>query len=254
METRQHSLPTFKKEFDDLKNLAGKNSNLWDGARILLADVLIDKKQVKRILPLFMTPTREAKATLFIANYVKNCFTVPYREAAFLIHVKTPFGKGLHCPWMIVDDDSAMIYGRDYLGYPKKMGEFIFEESNSAVHASVKRRGIEIMKMDAVKGKPEEKPEPVFAQKFFNVRNPGQLYMLHTICLFRAKENITESCQAEIKLTVSESPVDPIAQLIDGSPFNGRMVVMDIIGGAYMFPVGFAGLYWFIMNHKLRYE
>jgi acetoacetate decarboxylase len=185
---------------------------------------------------------------------VKNSFTVPYRETAMLIHVRTPFGTGVHCPWMIVDDDSAMIYGRDQLAYPKKMGEFLFDESESNIKASINRRGIDILKMDVTKGKPEENPGPVFAQKFFNVQTPGILYLFYPIILFRAKEKITESFQADIKLTVNESPVDPIARLIDGDPISGRMVVMDITGGAYLLPVGFASIYWFVMNHRLRYQ
>jgi len=245
---------TFKCEMDRLRNLTGKNSNLWDGARIILADVPIDKKQVKRFLPSFMKPTKDGRATLFIANYVKNSFTVPYRETAILIHVRTPFGKGVHCPWMIVDDDSAMIYGRDQLAYPKKMGEFIFDENEKTIQTRIKRRGIDILKMDVTKGNPEENPGPVFAQKFFNVRTPGILYFFYPIILFRAKETITESYEADIDLTVNESPVDPIAQWIDGDPISGRMVVMDITGGAYLLRVGFASVYWFVMNHRLRFQ
>lgn len=78
--------------------------------------------------------------------------------------------------------------------------------------------------------------------------------MLHSICMFRAKEKITEAYAADIRLTVNDSPADPITRLIDGEPTNGRMVVMDIPGGAYLFLVGFAGFYWFVMNHRLRYQ
>jgi len=244
----------FKNEWKDLQNRSGNNSNLWDGARILLVDVPINKTLTKKILPFYMSPSKEPKATLFIANYVKNCFTVPYHEAAILIHVRTPFGKGVHCPWMIVDDDSAMIYGRDQLGYPKKMGRFIFEEDGSNVIAAVRRRGIDVLKMDAVNRNAEENPGPVFAQKFFNVRNPGLFYLLHTIILFKANEKITESYHADIQLTINESAVDPIARLIDGPPENGRMVVMDIMKGSYLFPVGFAGFQWFVLNHRFRFQ
>ncbi|MBN1663137.1 MAG: acetoacetate decarboxylase family protein [Deltaproteobacteria bacterium] len=254
MEKRQRDMMTFKQEWADVSVLAAKNSNMWDGARIVLCDVPIDKRQVKAILPLFMTPTKEAKATLFIANYVKNSFSVPYHEAALLLHVRTPLGRGVHCPWMIVDDDSAMIYGREHLGYPKKMGEFIFEETKTHIHASVKRRGVEILSMDGAMGKSETNPAPVLGMKTFNVRSPGQFFIFHPIWLFRAKETVTESYETPIKLTLNESVVDPIARLIDGNPFNGRMTVIDIIGGAYMLPVGLASFRWFVINHKLRHQ
>ena len=74
-----------------------------------LADVPLHRAATKRILPLGMKLTDQPTGTLFIVDYTKTSFTIPYKEAALLIKVKTPFGQGVHCPWMVVDDDTALI-------------------------------------------------------------------------------------------------------------------------------------------------
>ena len=102
---------------------------MWDGARLVLADVPVNAREAARILPWCMKPVDPPLATLFITDYPKNAFTVPYKEAAVLIHVRTPLGRGIHCCWMVVDDDTALILGRENLGYPKKMADITYEES-----------------------------------------------------------------------------------------------------------------------------
>jgi acetoacetate decarboxylase len=93
---------------------------LWEGARFILVDAPVDEKEARRILPWGMKPVDPPMATLFVADYPRTAFSAAYREAAVLIHVKTPFGRGLHCCWMVVDDDTALILGRELLGYPKR--------------------------------------------------------------------------------------------------------------------------------------
>ena len=99
----------------NVKNIIHKTQymggKMWENARFIVADIPIDKTKAKKILPVGMGLYSPPKATIFISDYTKTSFTVPYHEAAFLIHVRTPVGKGLHCCWMIVDDDTALIYG-----------------------------------------------------------------------------------------------------------------------------------------------
>src|SRR6056297_2428422 len=121
--TNNNRLPSFTQSLAKITKPMAKGTKLWVNARFVLADVPVDRKTTNKILPLGMRVGPETKATLFIVDYTKTPFTVPYHEAALLIHVKTPLGKGLHCPWMVVDDDTALIYGREILGYPKKAAQ-----------------------------------------------------------------------------------------------------------------------------------
>ena len=240
----------FEESWENWKNKV----NLWDNARFLLADVPLDKKRASDALPLGMWPTNPPMATLFIASYPKTSFTVPYREAAMLIHVRTLLGKGIHCTWMIVDDDTALIYGRELLGYPKKMGTFTFNEEGNKISASVTRRGITVLEMKGERMDKEVKPSPVFDRKMFNASGMGQFFTLNPVWLLRAKEKIHESYAAKVSLSVKESEFDPIASMISGPPENGRVVVMDILYGRYLIPVGFAGPFWLNKNFRIRFR
>jgi acetoacetate decarboxylase len=156
---------------------------------------------------------------------------------------------------MIVDDDTALILGREVLGYPKKMGVFEFDEKDGNIYASVSRRGVRVMAIEGKRGLPQDPKPPVFDIKTFNVGAMGQLFALNPIWMFRPREVIHESYGADIKLTLSDSDFDPILRLTAGEPQNGRIVVMDIPGnGAYMAPVGLAGPGWFGRTFNMRFR
>jgi acetoacetate decarboxylase len=226
--------------------------NMWDGARFILADVPLDAKAVGRVLPFGMKSVDPAVGTVFIADYPKTSFDVIYKEAALLIHVRTPLGRGVHCTWMVVDDDTAMIYGREGLGYPKKMARFEFKEEGDHVFAGITRRGVNVLRMEGARGQAQTNPEPVFARKTFNVGGPGQWLSINPIWLFRPTEVIHESIQMGVTVIIEDSECDPISELVSGPPMNGRFVVMDIPGSKYMLPVGLAGLKFFANTASIR--
>ena len=237
-----------------LLGLTYGKENLWDNARFIFADVPVDAVRASRILPWALKLTDPARATLFIADYPKTSFTVPYHEAALLLHVRHPLGQGLHCPWMIVDDDTALIYGRELLGYPKKMGEFEFEEDKSSVRASLTRRGTRILSIEGAKGERQAHPAPAFDIKTFNVGGPGSFFGINPIWMFRPREVMHESLEMEVELRVESSEFDPIADIIAGDPVSGRFVVLDIVGGRYNIPVGVSGVQHLVNNLDMRFR
>jgi len=246
--------PSFIDNLKEVMKPMARGAKLWENARFVLADVPLDRSAVKSILPLYIRLRKKPMATLFIVDYTKTSFTVPYREAALLVHVRTLLGSGFHCPWMLVDDDTGLIYGREFLGFPKKFGKFSFQEKEDRITASVTRRGIEILKMEGLRGQAENSPSPVFDVKTFNAGGPGQLFAIQPIWLFRAKEVIREAYSADVKVTIGESEYDPIARLISGEPINGRIVAMDILRSKYNLPVGLAGIKWFINSYVMRFR
>lgn len=250
-----NTLPTFRQSLARVTRPMARGSNLWDNARFVLADVPLDRKETRKILPLGMWTGADAKATLFIVDYTRTSFTVPYHEAALLIHVKTPLGKGLHCPWMVVDDDTALIYGREILGYPKKKADFTFAENQGHIEAVVRRRGVEVVRFDSVNKAPQASPAPVFDYKTFNVGGPLQFFwLLQPVWMFRPREVIHESYATEAKVVINDSEYDPLARLISGEAFNSRMVVLDIPGAKYYLFAGLAGFVWYIHSYYLRYR
>src|SRR5437016_7485825 len=45
------------------------------------------------------------------------------------------------CPWMMVDDDVALIVGRELLGYPKKLGSIAWRREGDFIEGIASRRG-----------------------------------------------------------------------------------------------------------------
>ena len=246
--------PTFMKEFTPLAKMMKMNATVWENARVVMVDIPVDKKAVRKVLPHYMKLTEDAMASLFIADYPTNIFTVPYKEAALLLHVKTPMGKGVHCAWMVVDDDTALIYGREVLGFPKKLADFTFEDNGNRLKAGLKRRGHELFSMDAIIRETEPSPPPMFANKMFNVRNSTKYPLFHSIWMFRPGERVKTFNHADVDLKITESENDPIYRLVSGNPKNGRVVTLDILNGTYLVPVGLTTFRWYVMSHTMRYK
>jgi acetoacetate decarboxylase len=227
---------------------------LWEDAHFLLADVPLREDAVRKILPMGLKPSDPPLATIFISDYRKTAFSIPYKESAVLIHVRSLFGEGFHCCWMPVNDDTAMIYGRELLGYPKKMADIVFEEDGDSISASVTRRGVKVLTMQGKRGAAQSKPPPIFNVKTFNVGGLGQFMAVNLIWLFRPTEVIYESYEAEVSVSVAESEYDPINRLVAGDAIRGRMAVIDIPGAPYMVPVGLAGIPWSNRTFFMRYR
>lgn len=233
--------------------LFSRNTKQCENARFVILDVPLHPTAVRKILPLGMWAGARPRGTLFVVDYTAPTFTFPYREAGLMVHVRTPLGRGWHCCWMVMDDNTAMIYGRETLAYPKKRADIVFEERGNRVHASVTRQGIQVLTIDAEYGAPEA-PRPVFDVKTFNVGGIGQMLGVNPIWMFRLTETLRESYTATATLSLQESRNDPLHGLVAGDPSSVRFVTSDVTGGRYLFPVGVAGLKWFSETYFMRYR
>jgi hypothetical protein len=140
-----------------------------------------------------------------VPSYPKTAFSVGYREAAVLVHVRTPFGRGRHCCWMVVDDDTTLILGRELLGYPKKLARIDYEESAEGVRAGVTRRGKAVLTLAARRGLRQPHPEPVFDCRTFNIGGIGQMFMLQPVWMFRPRESLHNSYDAQVSIAIADS-------------------------------------------------
>lgn len=238
--------------FARLVKQAEIEGTLWEDAHFLMADVPLKVREARKLLPLGMKLADPPLATLFIADYHRTGFTVPYRESAALIHVKALFGTGVYCCWMNVDDDTALIYGRELLGYPKKMAEIEFEETPDGGKASVTRRGVTVLSMEGSRGAREADPGPVAGVKTFNVGGMGQTFLFNPVWLLRYEETVYESYDAEVKVELNESEYDPLTSFLEPGATGGRMAIIDIVGARYLVPVGLAGPKWLSNTFSMR--
>jgi len=251
--------PTLRRAVQSLGDICKGRVKLWSNAHFVLLDLPIDERAARRILPLGLRLKSAPTATLFVADYLQTAFTIPYKEAALLIRVSTPLGKGVHCCWMVVDDDTAQIYGRELLGYPKKTARITFTETEREhVSASVSRRNTEVISLDVSIKDPEVNPTPVLGDKTFNVGGLGQLFAFNPVWRFTPQETIHESYNAKASLQLAHSSYDPIRGLVADfeNPLPARFAVVDIMGPGrkILLPVGVAGPRWFARTYNMRYR
>jgi acetoacetate decarboxylase len=239
-----------------LRSFSSRHPQCLD-ARFVSVEVPVDRQSAQRLLPPWLRLARSARATLFIVEYRQPTFTSPYREAAVMLHVRTLFGRGVHCCWMVLDpDDSALIYGRELLAFPKKMARIHWEEDENGVRASVMRHGQEIIALEARKGAPAPAPAPLLDVKTFNIGGIGQLLAVNAIWCFRIRERFRSAATAEIAVTIRPSRDDPVPIAAGGEPLRatGTFGCIDIYGLRYLFPAGFAGPWWFARTYFLRFR
>jgi acetoacetate decarboxylase len=203
---------------------------MWTNASILAVDVEVSAKVAASWLPGGLRLTKPAKATIFVADYPETSFGVVYREAAVLLHVKLGFSEAVHCPWMLVDDDVALILGREFLGYPKKMGEISLHIEEGSVRATVDRKGTRLIDISGSLGPEDPDAPPMFGRLTANVW--GLLGLtLPKLIRFSSPEEITSARTADLTVEIKGSEHDPLQELEVGSILGARLYRANFGGG-----------------------
>jgi len=203
-------------------------------AEMLHATYVTDENAAREIIPKPLLPTETPLATVFVARYPETNFGCVYNEGALFLHCEYKKERGMYCLSMPVDDDMAMVGGREQFGYPKKMADKItLEKTENRVVGSVIRKKEEILRIECelMKEVPSDFMDEVgvqikdwdgtpcykviaFLYKYF--QSPGGMrfdYLPRLIrepVLFRKKGEVLEG-RGEVK--VSSSPFDPLGEV-----------------------------------------
>ena len=212
---------------------------LYEDAHYLAAEVEIDGKQAARWVPRPLKLASPATATVFTAWFPRNSFGSVYREAGVFLHVRHGRTAAIHCPWMIVDDDVALIVGRELLGYPKKLGEIELELDGDRVRGIATRRGSELLRMEGSLLERVEEAPPILGRPHRNVR-AGAGALLPTLVAFTPREKPIEVRRAALELRVTSSPRDPLAELGIGRVRAAYLHRVNLGAGSLPRPCGIA--------------
>ena len=185
---------------------------IWRNARVLMVEVPVARETAAAWLPAPLEPAESPSASIFIADYPETTVGLVYREAGILLHARDGAGPARHCSWMVVDDDAALILGREMLGYPKKMAEISLVESGSGVVGSVRRKGTEIMRIEASLGERESEPGPFLGTRVVNAIGTP-ITGTKLLDLPPTAEAIHASRRGEGKLTLTSSERDALGDL-----------------------------------------
>jgi len=231
-------LSLFKQLRDDLRptiQLANLGGKLYHNAHYLTAVVEVDASRMARFLPSGMRLSEPHRADLFCAYFPDNVYTGAYHEAGLFVHVQTWRGDGIFCPWMILDDDRAMILGREMLGYPKKIGEIDWQQDGGVIQARASRRGQALIEMKAILDEVLTDAPPILGLPHRNVLGGLGLSLPREV-RFTPVEHPIEVRRVEMDLRFTGTAHDPLHEMGLGRVIDARLHRVDLSGG-WMLPL-----------------
>ena len=144
-----------------------KNTNFlpeFKKAEMLTATFETDPDIVKSILPGPLVPAGDNTALAYVAKFQETNFGCVYNEGALFLNCMYKGERGGYCLSMPVDDDMALIGGRETYGYPKKIADSItLEHDGDYVIGRVARKGTEIIRIECQLS--ENAPEDYFSKQ-----------------------------------------------------------------------------------------
>jgi acetoacetate decarboxylase len=210
---------------------------IYRDAHYLTAVVEIDPERMRPWLPAGVTLAEPATADLFCAWFPDCNYGAVYHEAGLFVHIKTGFGPfattGIHCPWMILDDDAAMILGREVLGYPKKMGTIHWSIDGDTVTATASRRGANLIQMRGTLGEVVDNAPPILGRPHRNVVGSVLPYLV----AFTPAEHVIEVRSANLDVVVGSSARDPLHTMGIGRVIEARLHRVNLSAGSPPIPI-----------------
>jgi len=185
--------------------------------KIMTAMFVTTREAIERALPPPLEPGETLGASAYVAEFYRPNFCPPYNEAAVFIPCEYKGEAGSYCLSMPVDNDIAMIGGREIYGYPKKMAESIsVTRKGNEVHGECVRRGIPIIEIKTTL-------TDVLEEKFV----PGPHFVIKSILdekgvgarigpVLLRQQNIVEMPKVEIgegTVSFGKSKYDPLHEI-----------------------------------------
>jgi acetoacetate decarboxylase len=209
---------------------------IYRDAHYLVADLELDAAVARRHVPWPLRLAAPARAQLFTADFPYTTFGSSYREAGLFFDVVHRGTRAIYCPWMIVDDDVALIAGRELLGYPKKLGSFTWSLDGDRIATTASRRDHVLITMTGTLGEPIGSPPLHLGRPHRNVRT-SRGRAVPKIVAFTPRERVIEVRRADLEVRVTGSPRDPLHELGLGRTIAARLHRVDL-GGTLPLPFG----------------
>lgn len=117
-------------------------------SEMLRIDFLTDPEVVRHILPPPLEPAEQPMIGAMVGRWQSNCVG-DYNGGAIYVAARHEGVEGDYVLGMWMSDDSAMIFGRDLFGEPKKRSTSQLYRSGSRFNAYVERRGVRLIELRA---------------------------------------------------------------------------------------------------------
>ncbi|UQW99222.1 acetoacetate decarboxylase family protein [Streptomyces sp. RerS4] len=220
-----------------LLTLGNPRGTLYRDAHYFTATVEVDPERMRPWLPCGIRIAEPARADVFTAFFPDCNYGSIHHEAGVFVHIQVGRRTGIHCPWMILDDDVALILGRELLGYPKKLGEIDWHLDRDTIHAEARRRGSTLITMGGTLGRQIDDPPLILGRPHRNAM--GLLgAALPRIVGFTPGEHPLEVREVTgFELTVGGSERDPLDQMGLGRVLEARLHRVDLTAGSPPIPL-----------------
>ncbi|TFG01202.1 MAG: acetoacetate decarboxylase [Promethearchaeota archaeon] len=230
----------FNKTPEELKQLERKSFDFYN-AEFLAVYWETKPEIVKKLLPPPLKPTKHPIASAFVANYPKTNFGVVYKEAALFLYAEYDGIIGMYCLAMPVDDDMAMIGGRELFGYPKKMSTIHFHHDNKKTEGWVERHGITYVKLQLEGNNKlnEKNALNILMDLGLNPQKPGVItynYKFFRSPTYDSFDYNPRLIREEITMQASELQMGTAQITLTDSKYDpwSEVEIVKILGGIYL--------------------
>ena len=233
-------------------SIARPGALMYRDAQYLAATLTVDTQRLRRWLPPGVSLTKEARADLFCAYFPDNTIGAVYHEAGLFVHINVWGKTGIFCPWMIVDNDAALILGRELLGYPKKMGDFTWLRNGDELRASGARHGQKLVQMTARVGDVIIDPPPFLGRPHRNLIGTLGLSMPRLLAFTPMEINV-ETRKVDMSVQFDGNAQDPLHEMGLGEVVAARLHRVNL-GSSWRppFPVRPVSLLFLLRHMRLR--
>ena len=116
-------------------------------AEMLVATFKTTPEFVKSVLPPPLEPTGQPLGSLFLATWGRSNSVGAFRGAALYVQARYKDYVGDYCLTMPMNTDTAIIFGRETMGEPKKQAQTDIVHDGKRIIGTVKRHGVEVMRV-----------------------------------------------------------------------------------------------------------
>ena len=186
----------------------------------------VNPDTVRAWLPDNLTPVDPALATVYISDFPRTAFGVAYQEAGLFLHCLFEEQEHMQCAWMVLNDDTPLILGREFSGLPKKIAEVEIDMNATNPRGVVRRRGYTVLEISGSNPTPLEDGE-LFQLPTLNVRGApgrGDGELLREC----ASHRLHEGQAMDLEVFVGKSEFDPLYKLELPKKVRGEHLIVDV--------------------------
>ncbi|MFW9948707.1 MAG: acetoacetate decarboxylase family protein [Candidatus Thorarchaeota archaeon] len=224
---------SFYRSMDNInKRFTARESGDFIGAEMVVAFWETKPEIVKKLLPPPLKPVKYPLANVFIGDFPKTNWGLPYRESALFLRSQFNNVPGNYCLAMHLEGpgaDMGMVSGRESYGFPKKGAKVVFKLNGDKFEGWSERHGVRNLHLKARLNGKANTPDmekilaetaaasgDAIAYNFKYFREPGERMnfdykpvLTSSITIYRPEVQIL----GEVEITLDSSIHDPWAEI-----------------------------------------